>query len=535
LTPRKSSEYREKRVNSLSDERSCNRIAHLLGYIREKGVRLWSAEGRLCYAGPKDALVAEDIAKLRMFRAEILSLLETCAADAEMNVRLEPRLQFERAPTSFSQLWHWHSFKLERRTSARTVAFAARLRGKLNITALRESIAAVVRQHEALRTRIVVYDGIPTQEIARSLEYELEVDDLEAIPRSIQDAQVLHIIEEEILKPIDFATGPLFGARLVKIETDDHVFVVGMDHMISDAFSMNVLLRDISTCYIQAARGVDFSLPDVPIQFADYAAWQRKSQASWVKKYGAYWGERLAVCEGARFPIEKDSIGLGDVGVANVTFEIRKEIKIKLGKWCLERKTTLPIAVLTSYVALVLRWCDTSEAVIQYQTSGRGAVLVENTIGYFASLLALRIRLDNQDTFDDLTRRVIEEYCHSHERSDCSYMATQVSRSQFAKNTIFNWVPRYPNIQPSDLDWLGNALTTLPISFSNPTLKTAEWDHDPEIVLFDTEKSVVGKIYYPSDRFSPEQMGSFCRNFMLIFIALLTKPEQLVKDVAILD
>jgi hypothetical protein len=409
------------------------------------------------------------------------------------------------------------------------------LHGRLNIEAFRNSVAEIVRRQDALRTRIVVYDGIPAQEISKSGDCELELDDLTGVSSgTLRDLEIKHLIEKHILKPIDVAVGPLFGIRLVKCSENEHVLLVAMEHMISDAFSMNILLRDLFAAYTQALKGLAFSLPEIPIQVADYAVWQRTAHQSWLERHGTYWGERLKGCRRVRFPTDNNFPRATVSGWGAVRLRIGRDMRAELRDWCRLRQTTLVMTVFTAYVALVLRWCNVSEIVIQYLTDGRSSPELENTIGFFASGLYLRIALREDDRFVDLKDRVTQEYCEAYTHADHYFLEAQVPRPDFTLNTAFNWLPHQSTIDDSDLERSEEAITCSPVPFVHPMLKCFERDSEPVIVLVDTGDEIVGDVSFPLNRFRFKTMETFGHNFLVFLNALLNEPEQHVKDILLL-
>ena len=477
-------------MNSAHSQVSMHRIADVLGSVRKKGVRLWSQNGQLHYRAPKGVLTQEEIERLRVSSEQIVAFLERATGAEIAEPTVEPRRRLDRAPLTFSQLSRWHLLQTGEVPNLRQVASATRLRGRLNIDALRKSIAEIVRRHDALRTRIVVSDGIPVQEIAESGDCELEVDDLTVVPESSREAEVKRLIEQLILEPIDIAVGPLLGVRLLKIRDDEHVLVVAMEHMISDGFSLNILARDILVAYMQASRGCAFSLPAIPVQFADYAVWQRSAQKSWIESHGAHWNERLAGCQRLRFPEHRSMQTATRLGRGAIPIQIGRDLKAELREWCRLKRTTLVMSVFTAYVGLVLRWCNASEAVIQYQSDCRFSSKIEDTIGYFSSTLHLRMALLEDDSFVDLMNRATEEYCKACEHADFSCIEAQVPRPEFTRNTVFNWVPQGYRVDLSALEGSDDAITCSPVSFTHPMLKKLELDYEPTILLYDRDDEI---------------------------------------------
>src|SRR5262249_34711866 len=156
---------------------------------------------------------------------------------------------------------------------------------------LQLSAVELVRRHEALRTRIVVCNGTPAQDIAEPDDFELPVSDLSPLPNPLREIKIQRAIEQLILEPIDVAVGPLFGIRLLRLSQDEHVVIVAMEHIFSDGSSVSVRGGDLFSAYTQPIQGGAFFFPAIPIQFADYAVWQRKALESWFDVHGTFWNQ----------------------------------------------------------------------------------------------------------------------------------------------------------------------------------------------------------------------------------------------------
>jgi hypothetical protein len=518
-------------MNSADNQASVSVVADVLGSVRKKGVRLWSENGQLHYRAPKGALTQEEVDRLRGSRGQIVAFLEAAADSATAESSLKPRSRLNRAPLAYSQLSHWHLHRLSERPAVRQIASAMRLRGRLSVDALQKSIAQIVRRHESLRTRIVVCDGVPAQEIVESVDCELVVDELIGMSEPLREVETQRRIEQLILEPIDVSVGPLFGVRLLKLADDEHVLIVAMEHIISDGYSLGILTQDLFTGYIQALKGRAVSLPTIPVQFADYAIWQRNTHRAWIEDHGVYWDARLAGCQRVRFPVDRSVGTPAPAGWGTIPVKIDKDLKKELGEWCRLRQTTLVMSVFTAYVGLALRWCDASDAVIQYITDGRVSPKIENTIGYFASTLYLRVELSDADSFIDLTSLVMNEYCRAYEHADFSFMEAQVPRPGFTRNTSFNWIPQRTQFDLPDLVGSEDAIACSPLSFGYPVLKKLDVDHEPVILLHDCEDEIVGVMGFPLNRFSVDTMTTFGRNFVGFVEALVRQPEARVKDI----
>jgi hypothetical protein len=211
-------------------------------------------------------------------------------------------------------------------------------------------------------------------------------------------------------------------------------------------------------------------------------------------------------------------------------------LKVELREWCRLRRTTLVMAVLSAYVAFVLRWCNAWEGVFQSPIDSRGDSGIENTIGFFASMLYLRVGLLQDDSFIDLLNRVTQEYCSVYGYADPHEMSAQVPAPEFTRSPMFNWVPT--GLSRGDLSAGGDSAEVIrycPVPFEHPMARNLQEDGEPMVLLYDTaEGDISGDVWFPLKRFSVDLMRRFGDNLLLFVEALLTQPEGRVKDVSLL-
>jgi len=498
-------------------------VAAVLGRLRSKGVQLWARGGQLQYRAPKGALSRQEIEELGRMSDQMLMLLDERSTTGRT-------LHGLRAPLTFSQLAHWRLHKLAERPSVRQLAAATRLRGRLRADVLRQAWIGLIERHDALRTRVVVEDGVPMQEVGASADVDLPVEDLTTLAEPARHAAVSRLLNDLIMEPIHPATVPLIAARVAKIGADEHVLMIAMEHMISDASSMSILLRDLLSMYEALTQGRSPSLPRIPVQLADHAIWQQRMHPSWLASHGAYWARRLDGCQRLRFPRHGLASGRR-AGWSYVPVHIDRTLKAGLQEWCRTRRTTLVMAVLAAYVALVMRWCHVVDTVVRFQTDGRFHEQVEHTIGYFASVLHLRVAIRGSERFIDVLGRVTEEYCNAHEHADGSYIDAQEPRPPYARNCAFNWVPQARSA--SDLPRDRATLVTESMDFDSPVLREREKDSEPVLLLYEREEEITGGVYFPLDQFALADMQRFGQDLLGFLQAMLRDADQSIWDSAL--
>lgn len=510
-------------------------VTDVLFMMRSKGVKIWTDNGQLRYQAARGALTSAEIDKLRALRAEIIAFFQQSSHLAATDPLPVPRLSSDRVPLTFSQQWTWNVLDLEKRHSTRTIAVAMRLAGRLNLESLRQSFIELVRRHESLRTRIVTVDGIPMQDIDEPGAYDLEIVELTQLPQNDREVEAKRLAEELVHEPFSVAVGPLFAAKLLKLADDNQVLVIAMDHMISDGASVGIVLRDIWTMYAQSVRGLPFSLPKMPIQFADYAVWQQQAHQWWMGKHGSYWRERLAGAQRVRLFADEGVAKATRIRMAMQSTRLGEILSTELRELSRRERTTPALSALTVYVALVLRWCNKADLVVTFLSTGRFHPEVENTVGYFAAPLFLRIKLHDDDSFLDLLRHVTKEYCAAYDHADSGRIAVQIPQPEFVSNPRFNWIPQEFNMNPagcihnSELD---DAIRIEQCKFElTPCDGIDGRGGGVELVLSNTKSGVTGAIWYRADLFALSTIERFERNFRFFAEMLVKEPKARVTAV----
>ena len=432
----------------------------------------------------------------------------------------------EPVPLTFSQLWTWNVLGLEQTHSTRAIAVGQRLLGPLSPQLLSASFAALVRRHEALRTTIVVSAGVPHQHVAADHGYELELIDLRSLSSTARETRARDLAEQLAHEPIDVASGPLFAARLLNMGNDQHVLIVAMDHMISDGASVGILLRDLWSLYAQSARQLPFALAKIPLQFADYAVWEQKGHPGWVEQHGAYWNRRLSGAARLQlFP--RVATPASRPKMESLHFEIEEALCGELRHLSRREGTTLAMSTFTAYVALCMRWCNTTDVVVSFVTMGRQFPALKHAIGYFGSSSFLRVQSRAEDNFLDLLRRVTQEYASVYQHADSGRLAVLAPTSDFAANPRFNWQPaRFNSTSSTDTELLQDPTLRLsqePIDIA-PRTDLDGRAGGPELMLGDSNGAIAGRFWYRADLYPSSAAGRFERSLRHFVNVMVTTP-----------
>jgi non-ribosomal peptide synthetase component F len=320
-------------------------------------------------------------------------------------------------PASFAQQRLWFLDRLSPGSPAYNVPVAVLLEGRLDADALRRAMNEVVRRHEVLRTTFADSGGVPVQVVADSLGLELELDDLTAVPEDQRLAAAVEIVRREAARPFDLARGPLVRAGLIRLAEERHVVRVTMHHIVSDGWSLGVLIREVSALYDALRRGEGSPLPEPAIQYADYAAWQVRWLAGEVlARQLEYWTGRLAGLPPLDLPTDRPRpavpSGIGDERYSVLPKDLLDAVKA-LSR---EEGATLYMALLAAFQALLHRYSGQDDFAVGSPVAGRSRPELEGLIGFFVNTLVLRADTAGDPSFRELLRRTkrtaIDAYAH---------------------------------------------------------------------------------------------------------------------------
>ena len=501
-------------------------VGDLLFRMHQRGVKIWSDRGQLRYAAPPGRLDPGEIVALRERKSEIVEFLES-RFSVPMEPPLRPRSPGDRVPLTFSQLWMWNTLKLdELPTKAGIIVRALRLAGRLNVPALCRSFASLVHRHEALRTRLVKVDGLPTQRIDEKQNYELVVADSIGIRRNARD--LTRIAEEFVYGSSPEEAGPLFSARLIECGRLEHVLIVAIDHIVSDGASIGILFRDLFSLYAKFSSESSRELPDVPMQFPDYAVWQLATQEIWAQRHYPYWKERLAGMPDARLSIGDTNARLPMI---KLPLQFDRGTSTALRESSQRARTTLVMGVLTAFVVSVMHLYGCWDIIIPFISSGRLYPEVANTVGFFGVPIFLRVTLLRTDRFLDLLQRVTGEYANACEHHDSCRIAAQTPEPEFTWNPTFNWLPEMNPMETMASVECGDVVAIEPCELEIDPPEDFRWNGQLRVDFRDTAAGLTGVIGYRTDSFPRTAMERF-RSLLHLFAGQLARdPEQRIGTV----
>ncbi|HEV7590988.1 MAG TPA: condensation domain-containing protein, partial [Longimicrobium sp.] len=314
------------------------------------------------------------------------------------------------APLSASQQRLWFLHHMEPESAAFNIPTALRLRGRVDAGALDRALTEIVRRHHALRTVFEPRGGEPVQVVRPAPASVLELSDLSALAPHDREPAAREHAEAEAARPFDLAAGPLFRARLVRLSAAEHLLLVTLHHAVGDAWSLGVLFGELAALYRAFARGEASPLPELAVQYADFAAWQRRHLAGPVlERELGYWRAALAGTPALlELPTDRPRPAvLGSRGAAH-QLRLPADLVQRLAAVARQEEATPFMALLAAFFVLLSRYARQEDVVVGTSLAGRTREETEALIGFFVNTLAVRADLSGDPTFRALLGRVRE-------------------------------------------------------------------------------------------------------------------------------
>ncbi|MET0396580.1 MAG: amino acid adenylation domain-containing protein [Longimicrobiaceae bacterium] len=328
-------------------------------------------------------------------------------------------------PLSFAQQRLWFISRLDPESSAYNLPVALRLRGPLDAGALERAVREIVRRHETLRTVFHEAGGEPVQVVreAPAGAPALPALDLSGLPEGAREAEARRLARAEARRPFDLARGPLLRARLVRLAPGEHVLVLAMHHVAGDGWSVGVLFRELSALYPAYLEGGPSPLPELPVQYADFAAWQRAWLTGDVlERQLAWWRERLAGAPPVlEVPTDRPRRPLPGERGARVARTLPRGAAERLRALARGEGATLFMVLLTALDVLLARWSGQEDVVVGTPIANRTRRELEELVGFFVNTLALRTDVSGNPTFAELLGRVRETTLGAYQHQDVPF------------------------------------------------------------------------------------------------------------------
>ncbi|MGI2902885.1 amino acid adenylation domain-containing protein [Tolypothrix sp. VBCCA 56010] len=436
-------------------------------------------------------------------------------------------------PLSFAQQRLWFLTQLEPESPLYNMPAAIRLEGQLNLTALQQSFNEILCRHEALRTNFKTVEGRPIAVISSMTRLLLPILDLSELPLNQQDGTVRQLALVEAQQLFDLKSELLLRVRLLRLSQQEHIVLLTMHHIASDGWSIGVLVREVTALYQAFCAGKPSPLPELPIQYADFAVWQRQRlQGETLEAQLTYWkqqlGNNLPVLQ---LPTTRPRTEVKTNRGATQSFLIPSNISQGLQTLSRQQDVTLFMTLLAGFQVLLQRYTNQDDIVVGTDVANRNRAEIESLIGFFVNLLVLRTDLSGNPTFGELLKRVrsvaLGAYAHQDLPFEKLVEALQPERNLSNTPPLFQVLFVFQNAPMPPLELPGLTLNVLEVE--NKITR-----FDLALFLTETEQGILGKWQYNADLFDTTTITRMTGHFETLLNSIVFQPDIRISNLEML-
>jgi amino acid adenylation domain-containing protein len=447
-------------------------------------------------------------------------------------LRLLPVSRTRELPLSFAQERMWFLSQLEPTNPFYNEPQTLRFHGSLNIVALEKSLNKIIQRHEALRTNFVTVDWQPVQVITETLTLSVPVVDLQHLPESEREIQIQQLARAEAQQPFDLASSPLIRPKLLKLTQLEHVLVLTMHHIVFDGWSWGIILQELATVYSALSNDLSPELPELPIQYADFAVWQRQ----WLTKEAlssqlAYWKQQLSgMPDLLELPTDRVRPSTQTFRGAHHKVALSKELTQALVSLSQRSGVTLFMTLLAAFKTLLYRYTGMTDICVGTPHANRDRTEIEGLVGFFVNTLVLRTDMSGNPSFEDVLSRVREVTQEAYAHKDLPF-AKLVEELQIKRDLSYTPLVQvmlaFHNVPMPEIQLEG--LTASRLAVESATAK-----FDLLLSLENTASGLIGEWEYNTDLFDATTIEQMVGHFQTLLEAIVANPEQRVSELPLL-
>ena len=425
-------------------------------------------------------------------------------------------------PLSFAQQRLWFLDKLQPNSAAYNVPTVVRLTGPIELDPFRKALDMVVERHESLRTTFEGNDDSPAQKINPPSAVNLQLFDLQPLPHTEQKSESDRIISEEIRKPFDLGKDLMIRATLIRIAHDDHILILVTHHVASDEWSLRILFREWAAHYTGIREGRQVTLPELPIQYADFAQWQREwLESDEYKKQLEYWSGRLQSPPVLQLPTDRAHPATQTFNGALYGRLIPKDLVDRLKVFSRQERCTLFMTLLAAFKVLMYRYTQQQDIIVGCPIAGRNRLETEPLVGFFVNTLPVRTALSGDVNFRALLKTVRESTLGAYANQDMPFdklveelhperSSTHMPFVQviFSLNNEFVEEQIFPGVRSEEIE-----------------VDTRTSKFDLTVIAKDTAHGLNTVIEYNTDLFDEGRIDRLLGHFQQVLESALTKPD----------
>ena len=454
--------------------------------------------------------------------------------DGKRQAAITPIPRDGHLPLSFNQEALWFLDRLEPERPTYMLHLALNVRGPVDIPALERSLLEIARRHEVLRTTFPEVNGSPVQVISPPEERRLPVVDLSGVRESQRETELRRQIAAEMNKPIDLQNGPLFRLTMYRRAANDYAVVASTHHIIHDGWSMGVLLAELGLLYQAFAAGRPVQLPELPIQYVDFSAWQRRLlQGETLERLRTYWKNQLSGTPALELPTDLPRPAIRATRGSSRPCQLSKQTSDAVVAFCHREGVTPFMTLLTAFEALLARYSRQEDFAVGAPVANRGRPETTGLIGYFVNVVVLRANLTGDPTFREAVARSRHTSLEAFERQEMTLDqvvdAVQPPRDP-SRNPIFQVMFALQNLSLPKAPETGIEITPLDDSPAPPSA-----NFDLTLELFEREGGFQGGLSFSTDLFLPATIDRMVEQFETLVATAVRQPEKKISELPLLD
>ncbi len=511
-------------------------VYELMAKLGAAGIKLWVEEGQLKFKAPKGALTAELKAELIGLKAEVIDFLSDTKTSSDSSVDTIPVIDHSQPlRLSFAQNRLWFIEQLAPGTSTFHIPAPLQLTGQLDHQAMELAFQKLIARHEVLRTGFHNIEDEPRQTVDSLVHFSIPLEDLTDTDVSELDKLVKDKIEREIRTPFDLSRAPLIRAKIYKLADHKYAMVIVLHHIVTDGWSMGIFVRELAGFYAAASSGFGFSLEPLPIQYADFAEWQRDwLQGDVLEKQLSYWRKQLTNAP-ALLTIPTDfprpELMTNNGSVINVHFN--DELTQAIRTIARQFDCTAYVVLMAAYKMLLARWSGQTDICVGMPVAGRTQAQTEPLIGFFVNQLVIRTRQSGGQKFSDFIQQVKQKILGAQGHQDVPFEAI-VDALNVPRNLSYS-----PVFQAA-LSLTGADSGEQSINVGGLSIKPLAVDLiaarlEMTLMLVDHGSHFSGMMEYNTDLFKPATMQLFVDQYQSLLLNIASDVHEVLSNIETLS
>ena len=441
-------------------------------------------------------------------------------------------MNFEELPLSYAQQRLWFLDQLEPNSPFYNISLALHLAGNLQVDVLEKSLQEIIQRHESLRTNFATIEGNPVQVIKPESNWQLTLVNGKDRPKCREEQEIKKWLEIHSHQPFDLANDSLIRATLLKLSDTEHFLLICLHHIVSDGWSMGVFIEELTTLYNAYTKGLEPLLQELPIQYADFAIWQREYLQGEIRENQLnYWQKQLAAAPAllhlpTDYPRPLQQSFQGD----RIKCNLSPELSQGLNKLSREKGVTLFMTLLTAFQTLLYRYTGQTDILVGTPIANRTRSELAGLIGFFVNTLVLRTDLARNPSFSELLKQVRETATDAYDHQDLPFEmlveALQPERNM-SYTPLFQVMFGLDNEPINEIALEGITATIQPLEF-----KTAKFDLSLSIQVKEAGLTAIWE--YNTDLFEPSTIERLSGHFVNLLTGIIANPEQEISQLPLL-